>query len=265
MKTLLMVLAAIPVAVSAQWLHYPTAGVPKLPDGSPNLAAPAPRTPDGKPDFSGIWMPSMRNTGPEGLEGQTRKATQFWDYGIGLPGGLPYQSWARDLRNTREAANSKDNPDVRCMPLGLLQMLTHPMARRVQQSPGYIAILYERNSEFRQIFTDGRPLPVDPQPSWNGYSTGRWDGDTLVVETNGLRDGLWADYDGSPTTEAAKVTERYRRVNYGNLEIDVTVDDPKAYTKPWTIKVRHAIALNTDLLEYFCLENEKDTPHLVGK
>ena len=122
-----------------------------------------------------------------------------------------------------------------------------------------------QDTSYRQIFTDGRPLPEDPQPSWNGYSTGRWEGDTLVVESSGFRDGIWIDRSGSPMTDAAKVTERFRRPSYGNLEIEVTVDDPKAYTKPWTVKVRELIVLNTELMDYICNENEKDLKHLVGK
>ena len=144
-------------------------------------------------------------------------------------------------------------------------MLAHPLPKKILQSRGLVVILHERNMEFRQIFTDGRRLPEDPQPSWYGYSSGRWDGDTLVVETIGLRDGLWADFYGSPLTDRARMTERFRRPNYGTLEIQVTIDDPKAYTKPWTVNVNQHIALDTDLLEYACLENEKDVPHLVGK
>jgi len=123
-------------------------------------------------------------------------------------------------------------------------------------------ILNEQNASYRQIFTDERPLPVDPNPSWNGYSSGQWDGDILVVQTTGFRDGLWLDTGGSPLTDAARVTERFRRVNYGTLEIELTIDDPKAYTKPWTIKVTQIIAPDTELLDYICLENEKDVPHL---
>ena len=126
-------------------------------------------------------------------------------------------------------------------------------------------MLSERDVTFRQIFTDGRELPKDPQPSFHGYSSGRWDGDTLVVQTNGFRDGMWLDRSGSPLTDAAKMTERFRRVNYGKLEIEITIDDPKAYTAPWTVKFNQFIVLNTELLEYFCQENEKDQPHLVGK
>lgn len=255
---------AAPV-VSAQWFHYPTASVPKTKDGKPDLAAPAPLTSDGKPDFSGVWQPVSRNRGPESLEGQAQRQTQFWDIGLGIAGGLPYQPWAADLRKTRMADFSKDNPDVRCLPLGILQMQTHPMIRRIMQTPGFIAILHERDMEYRQIFTDGRPLPDDPQPSWNGYSSGKWDGDTLVVESIGFRDGLWADYNGSPLTDAARITERFRRPNFGNLEVEVTVNDPKAYTKPWTVTLSQAIVLDTDLLEYVCLENERDTRHMTGK
>jgi len=128
-----------------------------------------------------------------------------------------------------------------------------------------IAILYEKNNEFRQIFTDGRRLPIDPEPAWRGYSSGTWRGDTLVVETRGFRDDLWADANGNPLTESANVTERFRRPNYGTLEIQVTVDDQKAYTAPWTVTIHQHIKLDTDLLEYVCLENEQDRPHLVGK
>ena len=249
----------------AQWFHYPTAGVPRKTDGSPNLSAPAPHSADGKLDLSGIWAPVRRRALNESLEGQVNATGPFWDFGSVIPGGLPYQPWAAALRNQRAADQSKDNPDVKCLPLGILQMNTHPFPRRIVQTPGYIAILHERDLEYRQIFTDGRPLPEDPQPSWNGYSSGKWVGDTLVVETIGFRDGLWADYDGSPITTAAKITERFRRVNFGSLELEMTVDDPKAYTKPWTAKIDLAFQLDSDLLEYVCLEGERDSAHMVGK
>jgi hypothetical protein len=126
-------------------------------------------------------------------------------------------------------------------------------------------VLNEHNASYRQMFTDGRPMPADPQPAWDGYSIGKWDGDTLVVQTAGFRDGIWMDTSGNVLTDAAKVTERYRRVSYGRLEIEITVDDPKAYTKPWTIKLTQVLAIDTDLLDYICLENEKDLKHLVGK
>jgi hypothetical protein len=264
-KVLAMVLAACSAPLFAQWLHYPTSGVPKRIDGSPDLGAPAPRAADGKPDLSGIWEPVQQPAPQPVNPAIQQRVSQFWNIGAGLKDGLPYQPWAADLRKAREAAQSKDNPDVRCLPLGILQMHAHPFPRRIVQVAGYITILHERDMEYRQIFTDGRTLPKDPQPSWNGYSTGRWEGETLVVETNGFREGLWADYNGSPITSAAKITERFRRLNYGTLEIEVTVDDPKAYTKPWTVTLKQSIVLDADLLEYVCLENEKDVSHMVGK
>jgi hypothetical protein len=249
----------------AQWLNYPTPGIPRLPNGKPNLTAPAPRDNGGKPDLSGIWAPVRQRPLNESLEGQLNATGPFWDFGSVVPGGLPYQPWAAEERNQRFADHSKNNPDAHCMPLGILQMNTHPFPRRFIQAPGYLAILHERDLEYRQIFTDGRPLPDDPQPSWNGYSTGKWEKDTLVVETIGFRDGLWADYDGSPLTAEAKITERFHRANFGAMEIEMTVDDPKAYTKPWTVKLNLELQPDLDLLEYVCLEGEKDSAHMVGK
>ena len=250
--------------VAAQWIRYPTAGVPRTRDGKPDLSARAPRAADGKPDLSGVWQND--GYGPPGGEGLgATPKTVFFDLVHGLNGAPPFQPWAATLAAQRRHDEAKDNPDARCLPLGPLQMLAHPLPKKILQSRGLVVILHERNMEFRQIFTDGRRLPEDPQPSWYGYSSGRWDGDTLVVETIGLRDGLWADFYGSPLTDRARMTERLRRPNYGTLEIQVTIDDPKAYTKPWTVNVNQHIALDTDLLEYACLENEKDVPHLVGK
>ena len=264
---LVVVAAALGVtsaSIAAQWLRHPTPGVPRTRDGKANLSARTPRTADGKPDFSGVWQ----NEGydPAGVEGLgPMPRTVFFDLSFGLAGTPPYQPWAALLAAERKDQFSKDNPDARCLPLGPLQMLAHPLPKKVLQSPGLLVLLHERNMEFRQIFTDGRRLPEDPQPSWYGYSSGTWDGDTLVVDTVGFRDGLWADFNGSPLTDRARMRERFRRPNYGRLEIQVTVDDPGAYTKPWTVNLNHHIALDTDLLEYACLENEKDVPHLVGK
>jgi hypothetical protein len=262
----------------AQWPNYPTAGIPKTADGKPDLTGPAPRTPDGKADFSGIWRfvdsPDARpgTPPPPGVSapgigiGGVPGLYQFFDIGSTLPDGLPFQPWARELRKQRAAQGNKDNPDARCLPLGLMQLHTHPQPRKMVQAPGVVVILYEANAGVRQIFTDGRPLPrSDAQPWWYGYSIGKWDGDTLVVETNGFRDDVWLDVEGSPLTESAKMTERFRRTNYGNLEIEVTVDDPKAYTKPWTVKIGQRIMPNTDLIEFVCQENEKDVPHMTGK
>jgi hypothetical protein len=266
MKTLVMVFAGATV-LCAQWPLHPTIGVPKTADGKPNLNAPAPRAADGKPDLSGIWenFRAAAGTSTTGL-GPTLGSNQFWDIGYGMTGGLPFQPWAAELLKKRVAENSRDNPDAHCLPLGLMQLHTHPQPRKIIQTPGVIVILYEANGGIRQIFTDGRALPPrDAQPWWYGYSIGNWDGDTLVVETTGFRDDGWLDVNGSPLTETGKMIERFRRVNYGNLEIEVTVDDPKAYTKPWTAKMTQRIMLDTELIEFVCNENEKSVTHLVGK
>ncbi len=165
----------------------------------------------------------------------------------------------------RGAAHGQGDPTSRCLPGGVLKLHTDPLFRKVVQTPGLVVILNERNAMYRQIFTDGRPSPRDPQPSWNGYSTGKWDGETLVVKTTGFRDGLWLDRKGSPLTEAGTITERFRRVNYGKLDVVVAVDDPKAYTAPWTVTLHQNLRVDTELLDYICLENEKDLQHLVAK
>jgi hypothetical protein len=260
-----VVLTVLSPSASAQWLRHPTAGVPRTRDGKPNLAATAPRTAEGRPDFSGVWQnDGFDPARAEGLDDAGPPKTPFFDISFGLSGPPPYQPWAADLAKQRKATFGKDNPDARCLPLGMLQMLAHPLPKKFVQTPGLLVILHERNMEFRQIFTDGRALPADQQPSWSGYSSGRWDKDTLVVQTTGFRDGLWADFNGSPLSDRARITERFRRPTYGRLEIEVTVDDPGAYTRPWTLSLNQHIALDTELLEYACLENEKDVQHLVG-
>jgi hypothetical protein len=260
----LIALVATNGAVQAQWLNYPTAGVPRTADGKPNLLAAAPRGGDGKPDLSGIWQLEPRPCGPDGC-GDYPAGEEFLNFGAKVGGGLPYQPWAAELVKERSAQLGRDDPVAVCRPGGALRILTFPPYRKFVQLPGLFLILSERDVTYRQIFTDGRPLPVDPVPAWNGYSVGRWDGDTLVVQTIGLRDGTWLDRNGSPMTDAARVTERFRRVNYGRLEVAVTVDDPKAYTRPWTVTLVQRIVLDTELLDYHCLDNEKDAAHLLGR
>jgi len=264
MRGLAFVAALILAApVHAQWLRYPTRGLPRDASGKPYLSAPAPRAADGKPDLSGVW--SLGTTcPPEGCVDYPI-AAEFGNFGANLRGGLPYQPWAAALVKERSALAGRDDPVAWCKPAGALRLLTFPPPRKLLQLPGLVVILSERDVTFRQIFTDGRPLPTDPEPSFNGYSTGRWVKDQLVVETIGLRDGIWLDRAGSPLTDAARLTEKFRRVNLGRLEIEVTVDDPKAYTKPWTVTLNQTLLPDTDLLEYHCNDNEKDRAHLVGK
>jgi hypothetical protein len=260
-----MVGFVVAMPLAAQWLTYPTAGVPRMANGKPNLSAPAPRASDGKPDLSGIWAWEDNRPCPADGCPDQKVGQEFINIGWSLKDGLPFQPWAVDLKKARSAQNNKDDPQTRCLPRGALRVLTDGLLKKIVQAPGLVVILSERNASYRQIFTDGRPLPGDPNPSWNGYSSGKWDGDTLVVETTGFRDDSWLDAGGTPLTAAAKMTEKFRRVNFGKLEIEVTVDDPKAYTRPWTIKLNQPLVVDTDLLDYICLENEKDVSHLVGK
>jgi len=259
-------------ATSAQWLHYPTAGVPRAKDGKPNLLAPAPRTADGKPDLSGMWLggnplpcPKVLRSNDGDCAEKTPLSSQAVSVAAGMPGGLPYQPWAAAIVKQRTADSGKDDPHARCLPPNIPRGYTLPHIQKLVQVPGLLLILNEFNASYRQIFTDGRPLPEDPQPSWNGYSTASWQGDTLVVNTIGFRDDLWLDMNGNPMTEAAKVTERFRRPNFGTMEIDVTVDDSKAYTRPWTIKLKQEIVLDTELMDEICLEGERSVQHMPVK
>jgi hypothetical protein len=262
----------------AQWPNYANTSVPKTADGKPDLSGPTPRTADGKPDLSGVWQytrppgtpapapppPPAPGSAPEIIPLSVR-TSQFWNLGASFKDGLPFQPWAAELHRERVATNSKDNPDAHCLPIGPMQLHTHGQPRKMVQTPDVTVIIYEANSGLRQIFTDGRLLPKDPQPWWYGYSIGHWDGDTLVVESSGYHDLGWLDVEGSPLTESGKTIERFRRPDFGHLEIEVTIDDPKAYTKPWTITVHQRIMLDTELIEFVCQENSKDDSHLVGK
>jgi hypothetical protein len=264
MKTLLpLLLLAMPVAVAAQWLDHPTANVPRKADGSPNLEAPAPRTADGKPDLSGVWRPDRNQKCPPDGCPDNQMSEQFLDFGWGMAGGLPYTPFAAALVKQRQARLGQDDPTSHCYPGGIVRLHTYPTLNKVVQVPGLVVILSERETTYRQIFTDGRALPVDPLPTWKGYSAGRWEGDTLVVDSNGFRDdGIWLDRKGSPLTETARITERFRRIDYGRMEVQVTVTDPKAYTRPFTVTLNHYLALDSELLDFVCLENQPGRPAL---
>ncbi len=242
------------VPLSAQWLNYPTPGIPRTPDGKPNLSAPAPKTRDGKSDLSGVW--------------RAENPRMFLDLSSGVEGGvIPYRPEVMNLvKARRDSSNSltrSGEPSANCLPRGPAMPFTWGEGpRKIVQTPGLLVILIEYNISHRQIFLDGRPLPTDPNPAWDGYSTGKWEGDTLVVETTGFRDGQWLDASGDPMTDAAKITDRFRRPDFGHLQIEITIDDPKAYTKPWTTKINEVLAPDTDLLEFVCKENEKDLEHI---
>ena len=192
-------------------------------------------------------------------------AAQFANLGAGFENGLPYTEWGRKTRDDRKANNSKDNPDAHCRPLGLMQLHTHPFEKKIVQGKGTIVIMYNANNDVRQILTNGQSLPeVGPQlaPWWYGYSVGKWDGDTLTVTTVGFRDDVWLDVNGSPLTGTGKMVERFTRLNFGSLQIDVTIEDPKAYTEPFTVRVMQELMPDTELFESVC--EDRDAVHYMG-
>ena len=261
--TVLVVAMGMPAPGYGQWLKYPTEGVPRNPDGTPNLKAPAPRLPDGKPDLSGIWHAANPNRCAPGASRFIECGTEIGGSPLGgnlgrnLSGGLPYQPWAAKLAEARRADDSRDDPHVRCLPDNPPRAWTLPHLTKAVHTPKLLVLLYEVNAMYRQVHIDGRPLPDDPTPGWNGYSTAHWEGDTLVVETAGFRDGLWIDTGGSPMSDAARMTERMRRPDYGTLELEITIDDPKTYTRPFTVNLTQNLEIDTELIDEFCLENEK--------
>jgi hypothetical protein len=259
----LALLIASPLA--AQWPSFEAKRAPRAADGSVDLKAPAPVAVDGHPDLSGLW----ERFGPGGINPDVSAlqstdggppAATFWNVGAGIAGGLPFTPLAAQLRQERMANNQKNNPDALCLPMGLMQLHLHPQPRKIVQTPKLIVIMYEGNEGLRQIFTDGRTVPtVDEnlQPWWYGYSAGRWEGDTLVVETVGFRDDVWLDVQGSPLTSRGKMTERFRRLDYGTLQIDITIEDPMAYTRPFRVRVNQRLFPDAELIEFICNENEK--------
>jgi len=252
-RAIFLLAACSASSLNAQWLNYRVAGVPRTADGKVDLSAPTPKTPDGKPDLSGVWESELG---------------YFQDLAKDLkPGEVVMQPWAKALQEQREGKLHQDDPLSDCMPPGVprisMSSVNMPHPFKVVQTPSLIILLYETsaNSTFRQVFLDGRPLPKDPQPAWLGYSIGRWEGDALVVDTIGFNGRSWVDTaKGHPQSESAHVTERFTRRNFGNLEIDVTIDDPKTYAKPWRAKVPVHLLADSELIETYC-ENEKDEAH----
>jgi hypothetical protein len=243
----------LPVA-SAQWFDVHNPGIPRLPDGKPNLSAPAPRSPDGRIDISGIWQPTTR------MFINITKITPD-----SKSAELPMRPSAAALYQHRRDTESKEDPTGNCIPGGVPRSDAVPYPFKIVKSEKMIIILYEAVHSYRQIFTDGRQLPKDPNPTWQGYSIGHWEGDDFVAETSGFNDQGWIDNDGHPATDAERVTERFHRTDFGHMDIVITVDDPKAYTQPWTVTEPFMLLADTELLEYVCNENNKDLKHLVGK
>jgi len=267
------------VVAFAQWEKRTNPSVPRLANGQVNLDAPTPKAADGHPDLSGLWTRAPGDgRGGRGRAGAnantpappppppgTPPVATFGNLGANMEGGLPLTPWGAALLKQRDDAKSKENPDANCMPMGFTQFHQQPQPREIIQLKDKVLIIYEANYGLRQIYTDGRVLPKqgDPQPQWYGYSVGRWDGDTLVVESNNLRgaedgpfDG-WLDVRGSPYSREVKFTERFTRPSFGRLRIDVTVEDAKAYTKPFTVRINQQILPDTELIEFICNENQQ--------
>jgi hypothetical protein len=238
------------IKAKAQWLNYPTPGTPRMPDGKPNLAAPAPRTQDGRPDLSGVWS----GPGPGSYDRNITRDLRPTDI----------RPWAEELYQQRVRALGKDAPRANCLPDPFVYYHMVDLARIIQ-TQGLIAVLYQgtTNSVHRTIFTDGRPLPKDPNPTWMGYSIGHWEGDTLVVESEGFNDRSWLDIEGHPHTEALRITERFRRRDFGHMDLEIIIDDPKAFMRPFSLKIAKTLVPDTDLLESIC-ENDTSIPHMLG-
>jgi hypothetical protein len=238
----------------AQWPSYPWKNVPRTADGKIDMKAPPRRMADGHVDLSGFWLPS------DNVRHLLNLASDM------KPEDIPLQPWAAAVYKERIENNGKDHPGVRCWPSGIPEKLSIPDGLKVVHAPDLLLFLYESRTIYRQVFTDGRPLPPpDVQPTWMGYSIGRWDGDTMVVETIGSNGKTWLDMRGLPATEALHVIERYSRPTIGRIDIEVTIDDPKAYTRPWKVNLQWTLLPDTDLIESICEENSKDLPHMVGK
>ena len=246
MHRLLLLLSIALGSASGQWLRHPTAGLPRTPDGRPNLSAPTPKTVDGRPDLSGVWRLDF--------------GSHVFDVAKDLK-PADVRSWAEHLYQQRLMTPGKDRWTMTCLPGGPGLGLDRQIAK-IMQTPQLILILYE-DLTYRQIFLDGRELPNNPNPTWMGYSVGRWEGSTLVVESAGFNDRTWLDYGGHPHTEALRITERYRRTDTGHVDLQITYRDPQAYANPWTIVGKLSLAADDELIESVCAENEKDRVHVV--
>jgi len=250
-------LASAPAA--AQWVGYPTPHVPRKADGKVDMTAPTPRLANGKPDFTGIWISDRTEPGQETISDTSSlpSGRHMQDMGVDMEGGLPYQPWQLPIVKKRTENLAIEDPHIRCLPDFFLRAYGLPHMLKWVHTPDILVMLNEMNAGYRQIFTDARALPDTPSPAWQGYSSAKWDGDTLVVDTIGMRDDTWIDWHGSVVTEAAKIHEEIRRLDFGHIEIKATVDDPKGYTKPWSITMRQRVVVDAELIDEICLENEQ--------
>ncbi len=246
------------LTASAQWLNHPTPGIPRTADGKPNLAAPTPKAADGKPDLSGLW--ALSRTPPRNAPAISvgPNLDDFMRPGEPIPPMLPA---AEALYRQRRANQSADRPSGHCLPHGIPDQMLLGAPIKIVQNPGLTLILYEEFTRFRQIFTDGRGHPPVATPAWLGFSIGKWEGDSFVVDTRGFNDKSWLDDYGRPHTEALHTIERFRRRDFGHMEVEITIDDPQSYTKPWSFPLRFQLLADTELIEDVC-DNEKDVVHL---
>jgi hypothetical protein len=265
------------IGTHAQWLNYPTPGLPRTSDGKPNLSAPMPKTADGRPDLSGVWhvqptslaeMKRLFGDDVDVVQVPGMEIDTVSKYGINIftdfkPGDEPIRQAAADEIRRRNQSTSGLDTLSRCLPASFPLATLLSEVTKIVQTPGLTLIMHELDNATRQIYTDRRPHPIDPNPSWLGYSIGRWEQDTLIVETIGLNDKSSLDIFGHPRSESMRITERYRRRDVGHLDVEITFDDPVVYTRPFTIKITHLLQPDTDILEYFCNENEKDQIHLI--
>jgi hypothetical protein len=241
-------------SLSAQWTKIPQPGILRTSNGQPNLYAPVPRLPDGRPDLSGIWEPQDGGKYARDIAADLK------------PQDVPFQPWAKALFDSRvDGAHAREDPDTNCLAQGVPRINASPYPWKIIQAPGSLVIVYEVFNLWRQIFLDGRELLSDANPTWMGYSTGTWEGDTLVVDTRGFNGKAWLDQLGRPSTDALHVIERFRRQDVGHMDIQITIDDAKAYTKPWTVTEAVQLRLDTELLEFICNENNRDLEHLSGR
>jgi len=271
---IVIALLAAPAFMRAQWLNHPTPGIPRTPDGKPNLSARTPRAADGKPDLSGLWQtepapPAMLESlipGATNGSGDEPPSQYFINiFADFKPGEAPLKPATAALLRQLEQTYAKVSPLSHCLPEGMPLAEMAPAPYKIIQTPGMTVMLYERDTTFRQVYTDGRKLPDNPQPTWLGYSVGKWDGDSFVVDTLGFNDRSWLDARAHTHSDAMRMTERFHRLDFGHMEVLLTIDDPKTYTMPFTIKLRQRLLPDSDLLEDFCAENEKDLRHFEGK